>query len=61
MLIAGQDSELPAGFCDFITNLHCSPASSGSVKRVFSALETTWVVVFFRCYVIFFNITTNVY
>jgi len=35
-------NKLPDGFCDFFISLHCCPASSGSIERIFSTFGLVW-------------------
>ena len=37
-----SEKKLPAGFCKLISNLHCCPASSGAIERVFSTFGLVW-------------------
>ena len=40
--ICDKTKKLPNGFCQFISCLHCCPASSGSIERVFSTFGLLW-------------------
>lgn len=37
-----KSEKLPVGFCDFFWALHCTPASSASIERVFSTYGLVW-------------------
>ena len=42
LLILSGDKKLPNGFCEYISKLHNCPASSGSIKRIFSTFGFVW-------------------
>jgi len=37
-----KEKLLPKGFCTFVSSLHCCPASSGSIERIFSSFGLVW-------------------